>query len=778
MSIASRQAKKITNQIIENRMREGFIPTVDYVTARMGEFYNNYTVGTPFFKNRHQPYRKLWNIDIYNANLEEIYEDLNNLYEELIDQFTTVLTDFDYFDTERRKILHRIKELNGTLTDLLLVSADTEGYVYSVHDDFIDRSKIDLEYSTCEINTEAGNVTLRESRSGITKVDMAHYYSIINFPILAEKEYANRIISNTIYPNTKFGNAFSDASSAWCQNILCTEPGELKVSFIVDISPENECGEVISRIEVRGQSPNPMYVEPLYSLDNINFLALPIGYGERNKLCRDDKSTSWNFQALSIRYVKFVITKPIEDEQTSSGDKPAYRYSVGFKHIEFFKMGYDNCSTLYSSAFTVEDPAGEELTIDKAALVVDQDVQQGTWIDYYLSLGSDSTDDPTQFNWAPVSPVNDPTPSEQQTVDFKHVAFFNNVPDVQWDESSYGTPLETYYGISFYKVYQFPYEPVKNSVTMYRGKNDWQVTPVYDIQRKAVYDEPHAFGNSETVTLTYPDFTPVDGDGLIRGSVRGKSDPGQTPGYWLNIPGDFSVNYSTKVVTRVDGGTISADVSAPSNTVYFDYQYDKEISEPTEYTTYVYIINPKGIEINHIPFSQAEMDAGQFTTMTTSDGETDVSASIKIYLSAGWHRITTTATPFSLNDRFYSVNGNKYLHNLVYAQYAFAEKLQEVSWFELKYNTLLTDHSRYCIVDYDGDGNKEIVVNYKPQVAPWASSTDDLLCSQGAETYVLTYKFITVSTDRIYFKAVLNRDSNVLPTATPTLHSYTIKLGY
>lgn len=778
MSLASRQAKKATNNIIEQRMKEGFIPTIDYVTAKMGEFYNAYTVGSPFFKCRHQPYRKLFSIENYNLNLAEIYADLTNLYEELVDQFTTVLTDFDYFETERRKLLHRIKELQGGLTDLLLVADDTEGYMYSVHDDFIDVSKVDLDHSTCEINTEAGAVTLKESRSGITKINMSHYFDTINYPIMAEKEYTNNIISNTLFPQSKFGNVFSDATSSWIQNIVCKTPGELKVAFVVDLTPDNEAGTVLTRIEVHAQTPNPMYVEPLFSVDNINFLSLPIGYGEKNKLCRDDKIVMWNFQALNARYIKFLITKPIEDEQISSGESPAYRYTIGFKHIEFFKMGYNNSSVLYSQPFSVTDPAGESLTIDKAALVVEQDVQQGTWIDYYLSLGSDSTDDPTQFNWASVSPVNDPSPSEQQVVDFKHVAFFNNVPDIQWDEASFGTPLETYYGISFYKAYQFPYEPVKNSITMYRGKNDWQVTPSYDIRRKAVYDEAHSFGSLDTITLNFPDFTPVDGDGLIRGSVKLKSDPGQNPGYFMNTPGDFEVNYSTRVITRSTGGVISNDPAAPANTVYVDYQYDDEIVEPTTYTTHVYILNPNGIEINHIPFSQAEMDAGQFTKITTSDGEVDVSASVKFYLSPGWHRITTTAQPYSSSDRFFSVNSSKYLSSLVYTQYAFAEKLQEVSWFDLKYSTLKSDHSRYAVVDYDGDGRKEIIVNYKPQVNPWSSADDDLLCANNAETYVLTYKFITNETNTIYFKAILNRDDTVLPTATPTLHSYTIKLGY
>lgn len=778
MSISSRQVTKETDRIIEDRMKEGFIPSIEYVSAKLGKFYANNMVGSPFFKNRHQAYRKVFNVDAYNSNLSEIYDDLNNLYEELVEQFTVVLRDFDYYDTERHKILHQIMDLESQLTDLILVTGDTEGYVYSVHDEFIDRNKVDLTYSTCEINTESGTASLRESRSGISKLNMSHYFDTVNFPILAEAKYAPNILSNTIFPMSKFGYAFSDVNASWAQNIVTNTPGELRVSFIVDLSPNNPDGEYITRIEITGQSSKRMMIQPLYSVDNINFITLPMGYGEKIKKVSDGRVAIWNFDAIQCRYIKFVVYKEIEDEQVSSDGGPAYRYIIGFKHIGFYKMGYDRSSVLYSTAYTISDPADEALTIDKASLVVDQDVQSGTRIEYYLSLGDPTTSDPTQYNWTQVSPVNDPDPKEQQVADFKHIAFFNNIPEILWDSGSYGTPLETYYGISFYKIYQFPYEPIKNSVTLYRGKDNWQVTPTYDVKRKAIYDEKHQFGGGTTITLTYPDFTPVEGEGLVRGSIKVKSDPGQSPAYWFTTPGDFTINYSTKVLTRNIGGAISGDSNSPSNTVYVDYQYDNEVSEPTVYTTQVYVLNQDGIYINHVPFNKTEMDAGQFTTITTSEGTVDVSTFTTFQLTPGWHKIETTAEPESVNDRFYSVNLNKYLYQLVYKQFAYAEKLQETSWFELKYNTLLLDHSKYCITDYDGDGTKEIIVNYRPQTSKWSSSSDDMLCAHGAETYVLSYKFITTSTNKIYLKAVFSRDEGIAATATPTLRSYTIKLGY
>ena len=313
---------------------------------------------------------------------------------------------------------------------------------------------------------------------------------------------------------------------------------------------------------------------------------------------------------------------------------------------------------------------------------------------------------------------------------------------------------------------------------MYRGKDNWQVTPKYELKRTAVYNEQHVFGNEDTITLTNPDFTPVEGDGLIRGSIKVKSDPGENPDYVYINSTDYEVNYATKVITRTSGSNISDDPEAQSNTVYVDYEYDKEVSEPTIYTTYIYILNTNGLDINVIPFNVAQIEAGQFLHITTTEGVIDLSMESFFHIPPGWHKVTTTAEPITSDDRFYSVNDNQYLRQKVYRQYAYAEKLQEVSWFELKYNTLKSDHSRYCIIDYDGDDNKEILVNYKPQTAAWSTSADDLLCPAGTETYVLSYKYIATSTDSLYFKAVLSREEDTSPLNTPTLREYTIKLGY
>ena len=790
MSIASRQVTNAVSNIVESRMKTGFIPTVDYIISQLNNFYNKVTPGYPSFKMRQQVYRKLWNVDSYNSNLQEIYDDINNFYAEIVSQFTIMLSNFDYAETARAQLFNQINSLENTVQNLLLLASDTSGAMYCASDSFVDNSKINLNYTNCAINNEAGMITIGESQSGILAVDMSHYYNVSTFPVVATESYAKNVLANAVMPGTSFGNAFQNNSTCWTQVITTSVSGDLQVYFTINISPDNSAGIQFTRIELKGQSPNPFTVTPKYSSDNINFSDIPVGFTTDTKQSATGKTTVWNFVPITATYVKFVIDKPKEDSNTIYNGQAAYEYIIGFSNISIYQMGYGNSSVLYSDAYTITDANNDPLTIDKVTLVVDESIPQNTSIDYYVSVGSNSSSDPTTYNWVPISPINDSSPTQNQLVDFRHVSTLTDIPLNQWSSLSYGTPLLTYNGIGFYEVFQFPYTPVKNSVFVYRGVNDWQVIQNYTINRVSIYDEKHAFGSAQAVQLLNPSFSPVAGQGLIRGSVKVKNQPGSVPSYVYSTPGDFTVDYSNNLIVRNTNGTISPDIASPNNTIYVDYQFDNEIALPAQYVTSIYILSADGADINLTPWSSQQILNGQFTTVTIGSKVNDISTLSSYHFPSGWSKITTTGKPYTANDVFLVANGNKPLSQLVTTQYAFMNPLTSVSWFTLQYNTLITDHTKYTVTTKDsftglqGDsGTTVMVVNYRPQTSAWTTGYD-LLCtnpiqnSVNTEVYNIGYQFISTLTNKIYFKAVLSRGDGSTPMITPTLNSYTIKLGY
>jgi hypothetical protein len=319
---------------------------------------------------------------------------------------------------------------------------------------------------------------------------------------------------------------------------------------------------------------------------------------------------------------------------------------------------------------------------------------------------------------------------------------------------------------------------------MYRGDDNWQVIPKYVVERKAVYDEGHTLpvGNSgtESSTLIYPSGVVIDGDGLIRGSVKVKSSPGASPDVTYTTPNDYIVDYATKDIIRPKDSTIRSDGA----TIYIDYQYDFEDAQPTVYRSYIYLLNPDGVDVNVEPYSSAEIEAGQFLRITTNGEEFDISSEIQYHIPPGWHKVETTAQPRSSDDRFFDVNG-KYLYEMVHKQYAYGEPLQEVSYIELTNTIKKNDHSKYAVYDHDGDGNKELIVNYRPQTEVYRSSNqtygntyDMLNPNADAETYELTYKYISTESNTLYYQARFTRDDQATADLTPTLNEYTIRIGY
>ena len=787
MSISSLQVTNAVDAIVEARMKSGFIPTVSYIISQLSNFYAQVTPGYPSFKMRQQAYRNLWNVDLYNANLTEIYNDINDFYNTVVTQFTIELYDFNYAETARAQLFNQISSLSNIVSNLLLLANDSSGAQYVVSDSFIDNSKIDLNYTTCEISNNAGMVTLGE-QNGIVAIDMSAYYSTINFPVVATAQYASNILSNTLLPGTAFGNAFNNTSGTWQQAIVTSAPGDLQVYFTINISPSNTAGVTFTRIEMTGQSPNPFTVTPTFSGDNINFSPLPTGFTTTVNKSATGITTVWNFAPVTATYIEFLIDKPQSDQTVTYNGNVAYQYTFGFTYIGVYQMGYGDSSVLYSNAYTVTDPNGDPLTIDKATIIVNESIPNGTSIDYYLSVGASGVINPTLFNWVPISPQNDPAPNQQQIVDFMHVSDLTDIPYNQWQSSIYSTPLLTYNGISFYEVFQFPYTPVKNSVTVYRGVNDWQVIQNYTVNDVNIYYEEHAFGQTQAVQLLYPNFTPIaTGAGLIRGSVTVQNEPGSAPSYVYSTPGDYTVDWVNNLIIRSANSTISTDSNSPNNTVYISYTYGNQIALPAQYITNIYISSANGLDLNIVPWSSQQVLSGEFTQITIGNTNYPVSTLPSYHIPQGWSMITTTGQPGTVNDVFYSANSNQPISDLVTNQYAFAQPLTGVSWFDLQYSTLKTDHTKYCVTTKDSFTNNSndsgitvMAVNYKPQTTLWSNGLD-LLCdnplqnSIDTEVYDIGYQFISTQTDTIYFQAAMSTTS---PLITPTLNSYIIKLGY
>lgn len=829
--ISERQIKKFLNKFFQQELKKGVIPSVKEVILYLSDLLKAVVFGKPTIQLRQQKYRQIWDVDNYNKTISEFHFDLNIAYEEIIHQIDRELRNFDFNETERNRLNYLLNTTHDEVKNLLFTVENPAGYSYTVGDTFNDTQNVDLATTTTDVNIDAGVVTLRESRQGNVKTNLSHLFELENYPFIIKEEYDAKIVSNQLAVGSKFGYAFSDLTNAWKQQIVTSESGKLVGWFTIEINPEIDVETRISKIEMVGHSPKLTAVTPLYSVDNINYVDLPIH--QPTRYIRDDRKTVWIFPEMGVQWLKFEFIKEEEDDVLGDAEETHYLYEFGIKNISLYNTGFAQKGSLFSTIFTVSDLGDNALTISKVGLDVDEEVPTGTTISYYVGLPVGDTDNIQ--NWHQISPRHRIGEDIPHSLDFKTVLSSNNYPLItmgDWGDLPYIAD-ESYNDINFFNIYNFKHDVVKDSVVLWRGRDNWQVKTSFDVVRQHEHDESKTFPVGDTgdekvnlLKLRKPDWAASTnyvlgalieptirngyiykcttagtsgsdepttwpttigntvGDGtvvwtcdqrvdstLVRGSVRVKNQIGNNPTLFYNSPADFTVDYLNGKVIR------SKESNIPdTGEVFIDYQYDVPQPKLTEYTCFVLINNPDGVTIKITPFTPAQIEAGHFLRTIQGGRLIDLSSRSEHHFPPGRFEITTTAQPKSADDRFFTAN-QKHLENLVTRLHAFGEKMENVSWFELKFNTLKSNHKRFAIEDVIVGGFKELITNFRPQATDWSPGTGRTLLF-GGEKFEISFKFMTDVRTKIGFRAELNRADNVTPSVSPLISSYNILIGY
>lgn len=159
LSIIEEQAKKalkITKEEMETKA-----DALSKVIESVRNFFAN--IGKPSVKYRQAyQYGPPYSSD-YNKTINEIYDDLNTIWESVKTLEEGVVASFNYSQTERSLIQNEFQKVKDKLKDYVLLSDVSSSNVLIARDSFNDRSKINTNriYGTiADIDTAAGCITL------------------------------------------------------------------------------------------------------------------------------------------------------------------------------------------------------------------------------------------------------------------------------------------------------------------------------------------------------------------------------------------------------------------------------------------------------------------------------------------------------------------------------------------------------------------------------------------------------------------------------------------
>lgn len=164
---------------------------------------------------------------------------------------------------------------------------------------------------------------------------------------------------------------------------------------------------MMNQIDLTVLTIKPFYLEVRYTPDGQNWYHLP--YYEKGFTI--EKTVSLQFPTIEIRAIEFSFTKSEYDDSIPQEEGYDYQYLFGVEQISFYDKSYPTQGVLESQVLTLQN-LPEHYTVDTVQLEVDEWVPTGTDIQYEIALPSTTPD------WQPISPINRKHPQQTQTVNF------------------------------------------------------------------------------------------------------------------------------------------------------------------------------------------------------------------------------------------------------------------------------------------------------------------------------------------------------------------------
>lgn len=475
MSIANRQLTNVVDKIIKEELQKGRVPSLDDVISRVNKFFAGSKLGRPFTKYRPAKSREESNPDDWNQTIEEIYQDLLLLHQENTDQVSRIISGFDYYEVEKRKLDRQIDELQNTIDELLLLNNNADGYLYSIYEDFTTLRNIDLSNTTAWIDLRERCATVQLSKVGNLELDLSDA-QIYGEPLSP----ANPVSSTDIEP---IYNVLDDSiNTFWIHKLVTNSTGPItyRVHLKLDGSPT-------TKLKIEPHVTGPTTFTVYWSEDNgINFRIMGSSAEQR--------TISFNYNEARFTDLRIDIIKETHDELTDLGNgSVGYVYYFGILNISLLKVGYEYSGIVQSVPRPVLDRQGNRVPADQISLDVVDDVPPGCSINYYVAIADENPE------WQPITPFKQADSEFPKVIDLKNLSSFHPVLGLS---ASTLTPQDMYpaneqyiNGLAFYKLSsdmaissdrKILYS--QESPFLYKGIDQWKIEFFQDA--KSEYHEP------------------------------------------------------------------------------------------------------------------------------------------------------------------------------------------------------------------------------------------------------------------------------------------------
>lgn len=436
MSISAIQKKRKTEQFTQELLQKGIEPNNFELNKMLTEYFDNHTLGMPYYAPiKQKPYEESNKAD-YNHNFQTFQEDIETAYQANIEANNLAVAMQEYYDLEKNKVCNALEKLAlrvENIREALKTTSHIKQYVQAFEDlydvEFYGNARRNIPYTTAFIDLLQKAVYTDKSSTKINKISTANATIRINgvsiFDSTSVSGDLSKVLTDTI----------SDQYIITARSHDETSKG---IDIVIDLGQLLEFNSVIFKYV----SARNMLCQLSLSDDGNNYIPV---YDVTNT-----EHIEWTFRTKLAQYIKITCIK--DEPDGMSGEDGYYEYYYIFKNITIAKEEYETKSVFVSKVIDFDDLTSI-IRLDATDMIFNH-----TRIDYFI--GFDNGVD--KIGWDAI----------ENHRDHELFMFQKRHKIVNYHLEEFGT-----HGgfLDAYKIFTLPKNVNRNSIKVTPGYNMWSV---------------------------------------------------------------------------------------------------------------------------------------------------------------------------------------------------------------------------------------------------------------------------------------------------------------
>lgn len=347
-------------------------------------------------------------VDILNSIMANSVFNVDIIFDSIFQNNDQLMGTINALNKKLENLKKRRSELESKIDDLLFSNNNSDGFFYSVTENFASLNKSDLNLSNVYINTDKKNVELPSLTS-------ANYNNLTVNNILGASANASLSVNGSVLPVSidlsLFNNIFDGLTDTyWDYEYSSAEINSVSLSLRIPLNSN----VVISKVQgtVSTTSPVNLYVIANYSDTN-----------KQSEIRTVDSRQDYGTFVVSLPADSYssidIVMSKIEPDAVVAGFTNPYKYKFGLRELMIGSKYYDKNGTFISEPHSVPSADNSTIFIDAVSIDVEDQAVNGTEIKYYVAQDVPSATSISDFNWLPISPQGSESAGFSSIVSFE-----------------------------------------------------------------------------------------------------------------------------------------------------------------------------------------------------------------------------------------------------------------------------------------------------------------------------------------------------------------------